>query len=494
MTNHQKTVQEMVLTDDGIRKRVASGMVILGVRRVLAQVILTTSVIVLARILAPEIFGVFAIISFLVSTIGIFTYFGLAPALVQRRNPPTKEELRAIFTTLFFSSLFFILLIFCLAPIANVFYKGELGDRGIFWLRLFSLTLLLGNIGGISSSLLERKLEYKKLAIGELVCLFLTQMLAIVLALKGFGIGSFVLASLTSSLFGFFLFFYFSPWPIGFNFSLSCLRPYLPFGLNLQANNLVGAVNGAVVPGFVGVVSGPEAVGLVNWAGGVKQFGLAPQDVIGRLVFPACSQAQDRPLFLKSLIEKMIKISCMLSLPLLAAIFALARPLTVIVYTSKWLPGLTALYLSLIQAFFILLGGIFVQVLFALGEAKTVRNISLFWAILQWVLTVPLVLFWNFNGVVLAGILVSATFFIPLREVRKKVKINLWPHVLPYLGYSILTGLVMFGLSKLFVIESLFRLLAVGLAGATIYLVLLLAFKKKEMQQDFARLKELVTT
>ena len=38
------------------------------------------------------------------------------------------------------------------------------------------------------------------------------------------------------------------------------------------------------------------------------------------------------------------------------------------------------------------------------------------WAVLQWLLTIPLVLMWNFNGVVLAGVLVAATFFIPLTD------------------------------------------------------------------------------
>lgn len=343
----------------------------------------------------------------------------------------------------------------------------------------------------VSGSLLEKRLDYRKLAIGELVCLFLTQMLAIILALKGLRVGSFVLANLISGLFGFFFFFYLSPWPIGFNFSYSNLKKFLSFGLNFQANSIIGAINGAVVPGFVGAVSGSQAVGLVNWAGGIRQFGLAPQEIIGRLVFPACSQAQHRSQFLKSLIEKMIEITCMLSLPLLAAIFALARPITFIIYTSKWLPGLTALYLSLIQGVFILLGGILVNVLFALGQARTVRNISLFWAILQWILTVPLVLFWNFNGVVLAGLLVSATFFIPLREVRKRVKINIWPHVLPYLGYSILTGLVMVGLRKLILIDSLIKLLAVGIGGAIFYWGIVFILKRKEVVRDLTRFREL---
>ena len=79
-------MQNIHLTEEGIREKVASGIVILGVRRALVQVIVTSSNIVLARLLAPEIFGAFAIISFLVSILGLLTSFGLGPALIQKKG------------------------------------------------------------------------------------------------------------------------------------------------------------------------------------------------------------------------------------------------------------------------------------------------------------------------------------------------------------------------------------------------------------------------
>ena len=134
-------MQNIRLTEDGIRRRVASGMVILGARRALGQVVLTGSNIVLARLLAPQIFGAFAIISFFISTLGVLTTFGLGPALVQKKGEIKNQELRAIFTALFLGSLLFAGLVFFLAPLAKVFYKSQLGPAGIFWLRLFSLNL-----------------------------------------------------------------------------------------------------------------------------------------------------------------------------------------------------------------------------------------------------------------------------------------------------------------------------------------------------------------
>ena len=147
----------------------------------------------------------------------------------------------------------------------------------------------------ISLSFLQRKLEYVKYTIGEVIDVVITQTATILLALKGFGVGSFVIGSLFGRIINFFIFFYLSPWPIGISFSLKKLKPFLPFGLNFQAINLIGAINGATVPLFVGTVSGTRAVGLINWASGIRQAGLAPFEMIQRIIFPAASRLQDSP-------------------------------------------------------------------------------------------------------------------------------------------------------------------------------------------------------
>lgn len=485
-------MQEEGITSIGIKRKVTHGIIILGIRRVLYQAVLTASNIILARIIAPEIFGGFAIISFLILTLGILTNLGLGPALIQTKAIVTKQQLRAIFTALCIASVIFVLLIYFLAPLATIVYQDKFDAQAVFWLRVFSLSMIVGHVSSISMRLLERHLEYKKLAIGEIFSLTIVQIITVFFAINGFGVGSFVLGTLIGGIASFFIFYYLSPWPIGFTFSLTSLKSFLPFGFNYQAGSLIGAINGAVVPGFVGAVSGAQAVGLVTWAGGVRQAGLAPFDVIEKIIFPAVSLTQDNKRLLKSLVEKMIKISCMLSFPLLALIFALAPSIVSIIYTSKWLEGLTALYLSIIQGIFILLGAVFIDVLLALGKAGKVRDINLFWAALQWILTVPLVFLWDFNGVVLAGVLVSSTFFIPMAEVRKYVDIRVAPFVIPYLVYSILTGVVLFIINKTLIIESIWELLFVSCVGAVFYFLLLLIFERKQILSDVSRLREII--
>jgi len=480
---------ETILSEEIIQQRIIKGVAYLGVRRVLLQIILTLSSIVLARILEPSIFGTFAVISFIVGVFSYVTTFGLDKALVWSKSPIKTGQLRVIFTILSVSSFLFALLIFFLAPLSKLIYNGQLSTSDIFWLKLYGFNVFFTNLRCVSASILEKKLDFKKITIGELTILFITGILSIILALKGFGVGSFILGNLVGSILGACLYFYLSPWPFGLDFSFRKIKNLLPFGFNFQAKSLIETLNGAVIPGFVGVVSGTQAVGLINWAGGIRQVGLAPADTVVRLVFPTCSQAQDKPEFLKKIITKVVRISSVLSFPIMALVFSLARPITYIVYTDKWLPGLPSLYLFSIQGIFIMLGGILMDVLLALGESRKVRNITLLWAIMQWFLTVPLVLLWNYNGVALAGILVSATFFIPLAEVKKKIKINIFNEVVPYFLFSVISGAAVFFISQKYIVNSIFDLLVQVILGLLIYFGLVFVFKWREVIADFNVIK-----
>lgn len=479
------------ISKERIKEQIVGSLVLLTIRRILVQLILTGSNIVLARLLSPAIFGAFAIIGFLTTIPGLIVPFGLGQALIQKPEKATKEELRAIFTALTLGSFIIILLIFILAPLSKLIYH-HIGTADIFWLRLLSLNLLFINLRTISVSLLEKDLDYRKLAIGEIACLFLSQTLAVVLAFKGFGIGSLVLGNLVANFLSFFLFLLLAPWPIGLVFTFSKITKYFPFAFNYQLSEFILSLKLAIIPGFVGAVAGQEAVGLINWATGVKEVSLAPADIINRLVFPAGAMVARKKKLFKVLIERLAGFSFMFCLPILALILALGQPITKIIYTSKWLPGLTALYISLFGGIFALVGSTMNSTLLALGRAKTVRNINYFWTVSQLLLTLPLVIFWNFNGAVLASTLTTATFFIPLKEVKKIVKIELFHYFQPYLLYSLLTYIFLSVLKTSILIDSLTRLVLIGISGAIFYWGIVVYFQGKQLRKDVKFLLQLI--
>lgn len=475
-----------------LKHKVATSLVVLTVRKIIFQVIITASNIILARLLIPEEFGVFAIINFLTISFGFLITFGLGPALVQKKNKVTTKELRAVFTLLNGATLLFIGFVYLAAPVFADFYQGKLGINGVLWLRLFSFTILIDNLAAIPIQLLSRTLQFKKRSQGEIITLVVTQVAIVFLAIKGLGVGAFVIGILIGKLVQFGVFMYLSPWSMGVSFAIKDIKKLLSFGLDYQANSIISSFNNAAVPGFVGVVSGSLAVGLVSWAGGIRQAALAPTDVVETLLFSVASRVQSNKKLLKLLIEKMIRLSCMTTFPLLALVFGLAPQIINIIFTDKWLPGLFTLYLSLIHGIFLLFGVLINDVLLALGEARSVRNIQIFWMILQWVLTIPLVLLWNFNGVVLASLIVSVTFFIPLRWLKRKVDLDVWHNSIQYLLLAAITTVVTFLLGYIILVDSVIKLIFIGSIGMGFYFLLILIFQGDTIRSDIKYFKTII--
>ncbi|RJR15334.1 hypothetical protein C4579_02610 [Candidatus Microgenomates bacterium] len=479
-------MSEVVFDAQVFGTQVARGMVLQGVRRVIIQVIITFSNVILARLLTPGDFGTFAIISYLVMTVGLLGNFGLGQAIVQQQKSLTKKQLQSIFVLLVVAAVLFGILMYFLAPFINVLYKGALGGTGVFWLRVFAWILAFNYISTAATFLLQRALVFHKLVVGEILIVFVAQLITIIAALSHFGVGSFVIGALAGETVGLLYFFIVSRWPVGIAFSYKAIKPLLSFGMNVQANNLFTILQTTIVPGLVGVVSGPAAVGLVNWSAGVRQAGLSSFEFIDRLIFPAASRIQDKKQLLGAMLAKMLRLSALLSFPILALLLATAPFVVKFIYSEKWLVGLPVLYISLSMGFFVIFNTFAMDTLLALGHAKQARNISFIWLLLNWVFGIVGIYTFGYIGVVFAQLLVSMTFFIPLYFVKKQVPIKILPNIAPYLGLSLLIGVVVYLFMRVMPPKNIIQLIGIETGGLIAYFGLVYGVKQELLRADIA--------
>jgi len=484
----------VVLTPMVLKKKAVGGVFFLGLKRFLLQFISTGSNIILARILFPEDFGAFAIALGLVSFWSIFASLGLEKALIQKKTNLTKGEIQSTFFFSILTALAAALLIFVIAPFLYQLYPSQLGKQGISYLRLLSFTLIALSLRNVSVAIIERKIAYEKILIGEVIEMTIMQGLTVFLALKGYGVFSFILGTFFGRFAGALIFYILSPWPLGLNISTRFIRKLWDFGINFQLNTIIGSFNTAMLVLFIGKISGAPAVGFLNWAGGLAAFPRAVSDIVGQMIFPICSRVQDDRLLLRLIIEKSAQFISFAAFPLIALLAALAKPITVLIYTDKWLPGLPAFYFFSLQSILLIFGSIFMQILLALGKARVVRNITLVWVVVQWVFALPLVLIYGYTGLAMAGALDSATLFIAFIKLRKEIQFELLPQVKPYLFLSLFTGLIIFIAQMKYPIESVVGLLFWLCIGAVLYLAIVMIIKGRQIIQDLYSLKKILTS
>lgn len=481
-----------------IKRLAVRGLGWIAFSRLLTQILITAGNLVLVRLLFPAEFGTFAIIQFLVSLVWVFADLGLRQALVQRQEEPETPLLRSVWWTHLGLGVLMAAVLWLVGPLFISYYAGQLEPQAVSWLRWFVVSQILVNMSLVSVGLLERRLAYKKILIGGVSELFVTQVSTIVLAFFGFGVASFVVGAILGKFVALVAFFRLSPWAWGVGWDWNRLKSMLSFGVPLQMSAWLGIINGAVVPLFVGRFpgpggwSGPEAVGFITWAGGVAALPTVLAHIVDQMIFPLMSRLQKTPELAGRFFERMLRIVVVVMFAVAAVLFVLAPEVTRLVYTPDWLPALPALRLAIIQTIFIATTSLALNTLLAFGEASFLRNMHALWALLQWVLAVPLVLTLGFWGVNVAGILVSATALYAFVRLNRYFRLPLFRIVTVPALVATLTALIVFGVVRLFPVGNIIHLLLVGMFGGAVYSLLISIFMRRELAREFVFVKGLV--
>ncbi|MFD2245448.1 lipopolysaccharide biosynthesis protein [Pontibacter ruber] len=148
---------------------------------------------VMARLLAPEAFGLVAISAVIVRFGYYFANLGLNKAVVQKEDL-TQEHIRAAFTSSFLLGLFFTVLTWLLGPYAAQLFKNPEAAPVV---QVMGLAFLISGASATASSLLERNMQFKVISILETASYVVSYLgIGVLLAYLDYGVWSLVLASL----------------------------------------------------------------------------------------------------------------------------------------------------------------------------------------------------------------------------------------------------------------------------------------------------------
>lgn len=472
-----------------IKNKAASGVIYLTVKRLVLQIIFTSSNIFLARLLSPADFGIYAIVGSIGIFLNVFSDLGLVPALIQKKGEIEKVEVRTAFTVQLCIGLFLMLLTIMLAgPLSSFF---NLGEAGIKLLGLYSLVFMIAPFKQIPSAYLERNLEYKKIVIIELLGILVNSGLTVLLAYLGFGVYSFIWGFIVGNIVSALLLCVFSGFAIGISFKRDVLVKLAKFGLPYQTQIFFGLFYGPLILMYLSKAVSQENLGYYQFAVSISVFPLAFSEILNRVIFPLGARVQTDKAFLKSAIERSVSLVSMVTLPTVFLIGAMLIHIINLVYTDKWLPALPALYLGIVQMVIVAYTSIFSQFLLSQGRAATVRNMTLIWAVLSWILAPILIAKFDFLGMNLTNLLVSVSGMWLFWQLRKDFSFDFGKNFFIYFVCSFVCALVVilvFGLLP----QSLLYLAFSILVGLGTYALLLWIFVRDVLKQNLAIVLSLV--
>lgn len=393
-----------------IHGKAKRGIKMLMGRQVLLQVAGLFTGIILARKLSPAEFGLFAIATFLVQLFAFFGDFGLAGSFIQRESEPTDYERSVAFTLQQILTVIIVILLWITAPWLASFYPKAPPETA--WLiRALAIGLYLSSWRTMSALQLERHLRYTELAIIEVVENLTYQGLAVGLALTGYGVWSFVWATLAKSVLGALGTYFASPWKVNFAYESKIAKAILRYGVPFQLQAIVNQISAWVTPVIVGPLIGPAAVGYLGWASAQGRRPLILVDNVMRVAYPHFARIQnDREEVLRILIRYIMYL--LLPFGLWFALIVVAAPSAVTwIYTNKWSPAVPALMLYSAGMFLDLLQWTFAVTLNAIGLVSVATKAVFVRGVLNFVVGVPLLFVIGFNAVPIGYILAAAVSF-----------------------------------------------------------------------------------
>ena len=366
--------------------------------------------IVLARVLGPSEFGVFAIATVTMLAVLSFNELGVSLAIVRWPDDPAKIA-PTVNSISVLSSLVLTVLLVAGAP----WISAGLGDsRATPVVQVMALAILINGLVATPAAILQREFMQKQRAIADQTNAWLGAVVSLVLALVGMGAMSLAVGRLAGSLASSLLLWRWSPVPYRFGWDASIARRLVAFGAPLAVSSIVVFASGYADQIIVGSQLGAEALGFYVLAFNLASWPLSIFSQPLRAVAPAAfSKLQNDPQGMVRNFIRVLGLLTVVAFPACLAISGTATPVIEFVYGAKWLPAADVLlFVAALMALKIWFELIY-DYLVVLGRSGSVLIIQAIW----FAATVP-AMYWASTtlgapGVALAQLLVVTLIVLP---------------------------------------------------------------------------------
>lgn len=309
------------------------------------QIIALLVGIITARLLSPDDFGLMGALAIFTQLSNTLVESGFTSALVRRKeNKPA--DYAAIFYFNVGLSIIIYLLLYISAPSLSVFFnKPPLTDLA----RFLFLAIIINSLGIVQNIVLTKAVAFRQISIADLTSAIVAGIVAIVLALMGFGYWALAWQVVLQPTVRTLMLWMFSHYRFGLRADFHIIREVFAFSFFLLMMTVISTIVRNVYNVCIGRFYSSALLGFYNQANKFQQI---PSTVVASttsgVAYPILARLDHDARRQIAYLRKMMRITAFLIFPVMIGLGSLTAPLVSLVLTDKWLPAVPYFQLMIV--------------------------------------------------------------------------------------------------------------------------------------------------
>jgi PST family polysaccharide transporter len=443
---------------------------------------------ILAHLLSPNDFGLLAMATVFINFGMIFSEMGISSALIQKQDTSDRHYNSAFWLNIVVG-IALTLIFISVSPLIAWFYKKP--ELRVI-LTVISINYFISSFVIIQQTILTKEMDFKSLAIRDIIAIILSGAIGIFMAFHGFGVWSLVFQSITFTLLDAILLWFLSPWRPKYEFIKSDITDIFNFSANLTGFNILNYFARNIDQLLIGKILGAQALGYYSLAYKLMLYPLQNISmVIGKVMFPAFSKIQDDLKKVRNVYLKMVKAISLVTFPMMLGLFGVAAEFVNAFFGSRWLPIVILLRIFCICGMVQSIGTTIGNILLSQGRAELQLKMQIAGTFIVLV-SVLIGLKWGINGVAIAYTLqsiiwVHITFYMTNKIINLGYKI-FYSKLIPAYGIGIIILLVVSISKSMLNLSNALKLSVNILLGTIAYISCLFASKEIEFMNKTVKI------
>lgn len=380
------------------QRAVISGLWVFLLRAV-QQLFSLTRLVILARVLAPQDFGLMGIALLSMATLETFSQTGFQQALIQKKCD-IKSYLDSAWTFLVLRSFILFAILYFIAPFAAIFFDSPEAKPIIQVIGISVIFQAFTNIGVIY---FQKELEFNKQFIYQLSGTLTDFFVAIVAALILKNVWAIVFGLLAGNAAMFIISYLIHPYRPHLSLDIGKAKELFRYGKWVFGSSILVflATQGDDI--FVGKLLGLTSLGFYQMAYRISNLPATEiTHVISQVMFPVYSKIQDDTSKLREAYLRILQFTAFISFPIAGLIFVLASDFTKIFLGEKWMPMVPAMQVLVFAGLVRSLAATSGYIFYAVGKTKIDTTLQIVRLFVLVVLIYPLTIKWGVFGTSIA--------------------------------------------------------------------------------------------